>query len=183
MPAKKQVTKEMILNSAFKVLKEQGYEAINIKILAKELNCSTQPIYLSFDGMDGLRNELISSAIDEFKNIMRKNSEDGVIRLYGMSYVSFAKKEPHLFSFLFMRTNSFSEIKRILLPIIDPSVDELAKNYCIKREEADVLHDQLQMHSHGIASMVATEFCDWNTEKADTMLVSCLRAFTEEYGA
>lgn len=183
MPAKKQVTKEMILNSALKVLKEQGYEAINIKILAKELNCSTQPIYLSFDGMDDLRNELISSAVDEFKNIMRKNSEDGVIRLYGMSYVSFAKKEPHLFSFLFMRANSFSEIKRILLPIIDQSVDELAKNYCIKREEADVLHDQLWMHSHGIASMVATEFCDWNMEKVNMMLVSCLRAFTEEYGA
>lgn len=30
-------------------------EAVNIKALAKELHCSTQPVYLSFASMDELR--------------------------------------------------------------------------------------------------------------------------------
>ena len=34
-------------------------EAVNIKALAKELHCSTQPVYLSFASMDELREELI----------------------------------------------------------------------------------------------------------------------------
>lgn len=53
--AKKQVTKEMILTTALKLLREQGYEAVNIKQLAQALGCSTQPVYLSFSGMDQLR--------------------------------------------------------------------------------------------------------------------------------
>ena len=44
MPAKKLVTREMILTAALKLLREQGYEAVNIKQLANALNCSTQPI-------------------------------------------------------------------------------------------------------------------------------------------
>lgn len=44
MPAKKQITKDMILGAALKLLKEQGYDAVNIKQLSKELGCSTQPV-------------------------------------------------------------------------------------------------------------------------------------------
>lgn len=51
MPAKKQVTKEMILGAALRVLMEGGTEAVNVKSLAAELGCSTQPIYLSFDNI------------------------------------------------------------------------------------------------------------------------------------
>lgn len=41
MPAKKQITKEKILAAAMKILKKDGMEAVNVKRLAKELNCST----------------------------------------------------------------------------------------------------------------------------------------------
>ena len=42
----------MILGAALRVLMEGGTEAVNVKSLAAELGCSTQPIYLSFDNMD-----------------------------------------------------------------------------------------------------------------------------------
>ena len=182
MPAKKQVTKDMILSAALKLLKEQSYEAVNIKQLAKELGCSTQQIYLSFSGMRELRNELVPLAVLEFESRM-KSDEDGVIRLYDMPYIYFAKNEPHLFCFLFMRANAFSEIKRILLPIIDKSVGELMETYQISHEEADLLHDHLWMHAHGIAAMVATKFCDWDMEKVQKMLSECKHTFTEKYEA
>ena len=100
MPAKKQVPKEKILSAALKLLREQGYEAVNIKQLSKALGCSTQPIYLSFSGMEELRGELTPLAVAEFERYMGK---DGVIRLYSMTYIRFAKEEPRLFRFLFMR--------------------------------------------------------------------------------
>lgn len=52
MPAKKQITKDMILDAALTILKQDGMQAVNIKALAKTLNCSTQPVYLSFKGID-----------------------------------------------------------------------------------------------------------------------------------
>ena len=183
MPAKKQVTRAHILDAALKLLKEQGYEAVTVKRLAGELGCSTQPVYLSFSGMDALRAELIPMAIAEFEADMQQGSPDGTIRLYGMAYIRFAKEEPRLFRFLFMRANAFSEIKQALLPMIEGAILELMQTYRISHEAADLLHDQLWMHAHGIASMIATDFCDWDMEKVGRMLTSSRSAFTKEYEA
>lgn len=100
MPAKKQITKDMILGAALKLLKEQGYDAVNIKQLSKELGCSTQPVYLSFSGMEDLRKELLPLAAGEFETYMKNSSRDGLINLYDMSYIRFAREEPRLFCFL-----------------------------------------------------------------------------------
>ena len=183
MPAKKQVTKDMILSAALKLLREQGYDAVNIKQLSNALGCSTQPVYLSFSGMDELRKELTPLAVVEFERYMKDESEDGIVSLYGMRYISFAKEEPHLFRFLFMRPNAFSEIKQALLPMIERSIGKLMNAYHIDHGDADMLHDQLWMHAHGIASMIATDFCDWNMEKVELMLAACKHAFTQKYEA
>ena len=181
MPAKKQITRDMILSAALTLLKERGYEAVSIKRLAEGLGCSTQPVYLSFSGMDALRAELIPLAAEEFRKYMDSGSRNGVIRLYDRSYIRFAKEEPRLFCFLFMRSNAFSEIRQVLSPMIERSIGELMDTYRISHEEADILHDQLWMHAHGIASMIATDLCDWNMEKVDAMLADCKRAFIRKY--
>ena len=41
MPAKKQITKERILSTALELLRAGGAQAVNVKALAKQLNCST----------------------------------------------------------------------------------------------------------------------------------------------
>lgn len=183
MPAKKQITKDMILDAALKLLKEQGYDAVNIKQLSKELGCSTQPVYLSFSGMEDLRNELLPLAVEEFETYMKNKSKNGIINLYDINYIHFAVEEPRLFCFLFMRANAFSEIRQALIPVIEQSIDRLMTAYHISHEEADILHDQLWMHAHGIASMIATGFCEWNMEKAGRMLADCKNVFTEKYEA
>ncbi len=180
MPARKQITKERILQAALSLLKEQGFEAVTIKQLAAELGCSTQPVYLSFTGMDELRNELIPLAMQEFEACMKNSSPDGIIRLYDLSYVEFARQEPRLFRFLFMRAGSFAEIKRSLLPLIERAVTHLMQTYSISHEQADWLHDQLWMHAHGIAAMTATDFCNWDMDKVRRMLEQCRLAFIEK---
>lgn len=181
MPAKKKITHDMILEAALELLKEQGYEAVTIKQLASKLKCSTQPVYLSFSGMDELRNELIPLAVKEFEIFMKNRDKEGLIRLYDMNYIDFAKKEPELFCFLFMRANAFEEIKSIIFPMIERAIKELMDIYNISYEAADSLHDNMWMHTHGIASMIATNFCDWNMEKVKHMLEESKHAFTKKY--
>lgn len=181
MPAKKKITKEMILNTAIKLLRKDGIQAVNVKNLAKHLHCSTQPVYLSFSGMDALRSELIREAINFFSIEMEKLSQDGQVHLYGSAYIHFAQNEPQLFQFLFMRRNAFQEIKEALTPIIEASIAELMEQYQIDHSEADYLHDQLWMHSHGIATMIANGFCDWNMEKAERMIHKCRDSFCQKY--
>ena len=183
MPARKQITRDMILHAALTLLKEQGFEAVTIKKLAEALSCSTQPVYLSFSGMDELRRALIPLAVQEFEACMKDGSPDSAVCLYDMSYIRFAKDEPRLFCFLFMRAGSFAEIKRILLPIIERSIVLLMETYHISHDEADLLHDQLWVHAHGIASMIATSFCDWDMDKVRRMLEACRQVFTAKYEA
>ena len=133
--------------------------------------------------MDELREELVPLAVKEFEHRMAVNEKDGVVRLYDMSYIEFAKQEPQLFCFLFMRANAFSEIKKIIFPMIEQSIEEFMKDYQISHDEADSLHDHLWMHAHGIAAMIATNFCDWDMEKVKRMLAECKHTFTKEYEA
>lgn len=181
MPAKKKITKDMILASAMKLLKQNGMDAVNIKALAKDLKCSTQPVYLSFNGMDELRSELTVQAVKEFQDYMKAESKEDEVCLYGMEYIHFAKNEPELFCFLFMRSNAYNEMKQMLSLIINHSIENLMKQYKISHEEADQLHDHLWMHTHGIAAMIATSFCDWNLEKVRKMLDQSKEAFTKKY--
>ena len=178
MPAKKQITKDMIVSAAMDMLRARGMDAVNVKALAKKLNCSTQPIYLSFDGMDALRAEIAALAVEIF---FQRMSRDGAAELFGMSYIQFAGEEKQLFRFLFMRQDAFLELRAALAPIMDAAIDRLMERYHIDREEAHHLHDQLWVHAHGIASMIATGFCDWNMDKVQKMLAECEHYFCRKY--
>lgn len=183
MPAKKQVPKDLILQTALQLLMEHGFEAVNVKSLAAALHCSTQPIYLSFENMDALRRALVPAAADKFLALMQQACGDTPVRLYGIGYIRFAQQQPELFRFLFMRPQAFAEVRQVLQPIIDRSIDELMAQYHLPRSTADELHDQLWMHTHGIAAMTATHYCDWDLDKAERMLARCQAALTKEYEA
>ena len=182
MPAKKQVTSDMILGAAMQLLREGGASAVSVKALAKRLGCSTQPIYLSFSGMDELRARLIPLAVETFGRELRIES-GGEPRLYDIAYVRLAKRERELFKFLFMRENAFQEIKQALAPIVEGAIAELMARYGLGHEQAHFLHDQLWMQAHGIAAMAASEFCDWNMEKVGRMLDECSQLFLGRYEA
>lgn len=182
MPAKKQITKEMILSASLELLRKGGIEAVNIKALARELNCSTQPVYLSFPGMNELRSELTAKAVEFFFQKM-DGPDSSATDLFGMSYIRFAMTEKELFRYLFMRPNALSEIKEALAPMMERSISGLMAEYNISHAEADYLHDQLWMHTHGIASMIATDFCLWDPRKIEDMLKECRICFTKKYEA
>ena len=114
---------------------------------------------------------------------MQTECKDQKVHLYGMAYVCFAKQQTELFRFLFMREKAFAEMKQALQPILDASVAELMEQQHLSRERADELHDQLWMHAHGIAAMIATDYCDWDLKKAERMLHDCQEALKKHYEA
>ena len=72
-----------------------------------------------------------------------------------------------------MRTNAFEEMKSALKPVME--------RYRIGHEEAHHFHDQLWMHTHGIAAMAATSYCDWDMEKVKRMLAECETYLSRKY--
>ena len=69
-----------------------------------------------------------------------------------------------------------------LQPVIERAIHRFMERYRLSYDEAHHFHDQLWMHAHGIASMAATEFCQWNLEKVKRMLEECEYYLSRKYG-
>ena len=68
MARKTQISREIILYTAFQMLIRDGYNTINITSLAREIGCSTQPIAWHFGNMEGLRAALLQHCLDYMRN-------------------------------------------------------------------------------------------------------------------
>ena len=75
MPSTPKVQKEIILKTAFELLLCEGYGAINIKTVAQQLGCSTQPISRQFGSMDGFRKELLEYGIEQLGSFFSMEGE------------------------------------------------------------------------------------------------------------
>ena len=105
MPPKIRYDREAVLQAAYRIARSQGAEAVNARAIARELGCSTQPIFRAFSGMEELRQELLGLARACYNSYMARSATlaDKPYKGTGMAYILFAREEPHLFRMLFMR--------------------------------------------------------------------------------
>lgn len=114
MPPASKITKQDILEVAFRILKNENMTAITARRLAKELNCSTHPVYQCFKNMDDLYNDLHTMAAKYFKNVVEMNMEESRYPWLelGVSYVQMAYREKNIYRFLYVdRTRPISDIE------------------------------------------------------------------------
>ena len=125
MPPKARITRDMILDAAFDLVRAEGQEALNVRTLARRLGCSTQPILYNFPTMEDLKDAVYRRA-DEFHtaSILPRGGEgpDAMLEL-GLNYVRFGHEEKHLFRFLF-ESNRFGGMDMNAL-LRGPGVKEL----------------------------------------------------------
>ena len=57
MPPKPKINRQMILDAAFEIVREQGHEMVNARTIAEKLKCSTQPVMYHFKTMEEIRKE------------------------------------------------------------------------------------------------------------------------------
>ncbi|MGM9680794.1 MAG: TetR/AcrR family transcriptional regulator [Eubacteriales bacterium] len=184
MPAIKQITKERILSAAVDILRKDGMDAINARRLATELGCSTQPIYLAFSGMDELKQAVETQIRKVYEAYLRREEESELYlpyKAYGMGYIRFAKEEREMFRYLFMRKradNQSGDKDDQTMSFVLPAAMEATG---LNREQAQQFHGQLWIHVHGIATMLATEYYDWDMELISTIISECYLALLRYY--
>ncbi len=103
MPPIKQIIKHQVIEKAYEIVRCEGNPSLTARRLAKELNCSTQPIYQAFADMKELKFELIKIAqANMLSYIIDKSDKDLPKELsYILSYIQFARKEKNLFQLIF----------------------------------------------------------------------------------
>ena len=103
MARKKEIEKQRSLDAAYKLAVRGGIESITARNIAKAVKCSTQPIYLEFENMQDLRNQVLAKISDELKsNTLQQNFTGEPLIDLDLSYLYFAKEHIDLFRAMFV---------------------------------------------------------------------------------
>ena len=191
MPPKSKINKQDILTSSLEIIRKSGFEEVNARSIAKEMNCSTNPIFRVYKNMDELKEELIEEIYKyyrEFTDIYVDENDE----LYRVSYayIEFARKEKNLFKAVYI-----SDIggQRTLSQIIQSSYNQniikkiekdlkrhqqtLTKQYQISFDEACQLFQNIRFYTHGIATYVLVDSISLSQEEVSELLKIAIKNF------
>ncbi len=172
MSAKRQVTRQMIIDAAYGLAKRNGMSALNARAVSAALGCSTRPIYLSFAGMEELKKEVVSRINATFQKYL-KNEVDRHIypeyKAYGMGYIRFAREEKQLFAYLFMRSRTSADTSADGRDITGV-LKSLSLATGLIGEAAERFHCECWVFVHGIATMLATSYLELSDEVISRLL-------------
>lgn len=174
MPPKPKITREMVLDAAFELVRREGQAALNVRTLARRLNCSTQPILYTFATVEALRAAVYERA-DDFHTayILPKAGEgaDALLQL-GLNYVRFGHEEGHLFRFLF-ESNQFGGMDMNALvqwPGVGELVNILAQGLGCQAEAARQVFLTFFAVAHGLGSLLANNAMAYDENECAKML-------------
>lgn len=159
MPTQIKISKEMILETAFEIVRKEGIDKLSNRELANQLKCSIRPIYYQFENVEELKKALYRKIEKYFYQFLLNHRIEGIpqYKQIGINYIKFAKKEKKLFQALFMSEvglslndfvskdgEDFQEIEK-LIKISTNLNDENMKNF----------HTKMWIFCHGMATLVA----------------------------
>ncbi len=186
MARRTQISREIILSTAFKMLVRDGYGAINITSLAREIGCSTQPIAWHFDNMDGLRNALLEYSLDYIRNHFTLNIDSSISMLSEVQrrYIDLAFDSPNLYKYLYMSDHDRAQTAGLIQTLRFPNYEEvlamLQQEYGVSPQAAQRYLLDLQLYVHGIASCAVAKIPFSFKEDVMTMIHDANEAFLEK---
>jgi AcrR family transcriptional regulator len=171
MPPKVRVSKEEIIQTALKLVRQGGEQAINARAIASALGCSTQPVFYNFETMEELAEAIRQEAYGIYLGFIKRETEQSNYPSYksmGMAYIRFAKEERELFKLLFMQDRTGKDTSPTL--DFEEAVAYIINASGLNREAAVRIHMELWSCVHGIAVMTATSFLSLEWEFISDML-------------
>ena len=159
MPPRAKITKEMIVDTAFCIVQEEGIDKVTARRISEKLNCSTQPVLYHFATIEEIKDNVYKKA-DEYHTgyIMNMEQDYGNPMLaIGVNYIRFAMEERNLFRFLF-QSNEFSGFG--IMDLVES--EEIGLLLEVLKQELDMPMEQVKkvfstlfIFVHGYASLYA----------------------------
>lgn len=160
MPTKIRISKDMILDAAFEIARQEGMEKLSNRELAKKLKCSIRPIYYQFENVEEMQKELYIKIEQYFYKFLLDNMVEGIpqYKQIGINYIRFAKKEKQLFQTLFMNSTGLTPDAFVSKDGEDyKEIEKLIKiSTNLKEKEIKDFHTKMWIFCHGIATLVAS---------------------------
>jgi len=183
MPPKARITKADIVEAALELVRQNGEQAINARSIASALNCSTQPVFSNFTSMEELRAAVKDAANALYQSYLDTDMASGEYPPYkasGRAYIRFAQEERELFKLLFMCDRSNKKIDEDR-ETIRPLMELIQENLGFSEDEAFMFHMEMWIYVHGIATMIATSYLNWDDEYISRLLSDAYMGMKKHY--
>lgn len=181
MARKESVTKKIISDGAFELLREQGTEMLTARKLASYIGCSTQPIFRVYNGMEELAAEMFVKASEYYENFCVNYERTSPVPFVDLAlcYISFAKEEPNLFKLLFMTKHDEDVTMYNLLNGKESGfvIKELRRIPNLDMNYAEEIFMKVFVFMHGMACMVTNGEFDLDNSETEEMLKSVITQF------
>lgn len=165
MPPKCRFTREEIIQAALDLTAEKGVGALTARGLAQRLGSSAKPIFGLFANMEEVQQEVVKAANLRYQEYLRQDMSAGRYPPYkasGMAYIRFARERKELFKLLFMRDRTHEE--KAAGDELEALLGLIQKNMGLSRDDAYRFHLEMWIYVHGIATMIATAYLEWDMD-------------------
>ena len=178
MPPRSKITREMIIDAAYEIVRESGEGSLNARSIADRLGCSTQPVLYVFRTMDEIR-ECVYQKADEYHSeyLMQTGENTSIWK----NYIRFSVRERNLFRFLF-QSNAFSgRIQGLidderLLPVLEAMSAQMG----MEVKDVKKFFAAIYYPVHGIASLLANNSMEYDEEEFEVILNMIRRGVLKE---
>lgn len=181
MARKEQISKQMILDGAFELLKEEGIEMLTARKLASHIGCSTQPIFRVYKNMDELQAEVFDCAKKYYENYCLSYIHESDIPFVDLAlcYIQFAKNELNIFKLLFLTKH---DDDNTMYDLINGNsngfvIRELRRIKNLDMNKASDIFMKIFIFMHGMACMAICGELDLSKEEIMPTLTETISDF------
>lgn len=165
---KAKISREMVVDAAFEITRQEGIENVNARSVAESLGCSTQPVMYHFSKIEDLKRAVFDKAdIYHSECLMDlRNPNEGIMLGIGLNYIRFAIREPQLFRFLFQ---SGYAVENSLIEMIDseglrPILEMMGNAMKLDILQTKEVFLTISMFAHGYASIIANNSLEYDEQ-------------------
>lgn len=179
MARKETISSQMILDTAFQMAREEGLKNITARRVAERANCSTQPIFRSFQSMEDLTDGVYERAVSFFQDFYMLFPRLGKFPFanLGMAYIAFAREEKELFRILFVTDKPKKSLYELLnggAENVKTEIQSAAAQGCPNPGE---MFMKMWIFIHGAACMSLTGDYDLTEQETMQMLENVYHSF------
>ncbi|MBR0420902.1 MAG: TetR/AcrR family transcriptional regulator [Erysipelotrichaceae bacterium] len=175
MPPKPKFTKEEIVDKAFELVRDKGFDALTSRELGNRLGSSARPIFTVFKDMNEVKSEVKKKAEDLLNEYLTRAENYEVMYKQAIKEtIQFASDEPNLFHLLFLRNSeepvNFEFMKDRFKDQINRYFEFIKKNYQLNDEEAGIIFKHTCVYVYGVGAMCAEKVCTFSDDQLNDLL-------------
>ena len=175
---KAQFSREEIVETAFEMVRQNGWKGLSVPAVAKTINSSTMPVYSHFKNVSELEDAVYLKALEFLGDCMIIEETGDKWLDHGIGYLRFAAEEEHLFRCLFDGRNP--ELQIASLREWNQLMREQLTDYPLfeglNEEQIQMIRYARFMLIYGMASGINS---GWHTKKTEEEQVRFLRKTTK----